>query len=135
MEGFHFRKATQALAHFSLRAGGHINYMKALKLIWLSDRLHLMSYGRTITGDAYYAMKLGPVAVGTKDLIKRNSSPEENAYLARFVSEPDEFVIRLVEQPDPDVFSRSDIKALDTIWDFYGKFGKYDLSKKSHNFP
>ena len=56
-----YKKATQALNFFALKKDGKINKMKAIKLIYLADRLHLRKYGRPIVGDIYWAMKLGPV--------------------------------------------------------------------------
>src|SRR5438309_84841 len=65
---FSHRKATQALNFFAQRAGGSINKMKALKLVYFADRYHLRKYGRPVVGDEYLAMNYGPVASGTKDL-------------------------------------------------------------------
>jgi len=48
MVGFNHKKAVQTLAYFAQKEGGVINKMKAFKLIWLSDRLHLRKYGRPI---------------------------------------------------------------------------------------
>ena len=40
MNEFNHRKAVQALNFFSLKNGGKIEKMKAIKLLWLSDRVH-----------------------------------------------------------------------------------------------
>ena len=71
---FSHRKATQALNFFAQRAGGSINKMKALKLVYFADRYHLRKYGRPVVGDEYLAMNYGPVASGTKDLWARGAS-------------------------------------------------------------
>lgn len=52
------------------QAGGHINKLKALKLVYFADRYHLWKYGRPITNDEYFAMNFGLVASATKDLAK-----------------------------------------------------------------
>jgi Protein of unknown function (DUF4065) len=39
------------------------------KLLFLADKLHLLRYGRPITGDAYYAMKLGPVPTNVLNVL------------------------------------------------------------------
>ncbi len=62
---FSHRKATQALNFFAAKAGGKINKMKALKLVFFADRYHLRKYGRPVVGDEYLAMNYGPVASGT----------------------------------------------------------------------
>ena len=71
---FSHKKATQALNFFARAAGGKINKMKALKLIYFEDRYHLRSYGRPITNDTYFAMKFGPVASACKDLLNENEA-------------------------------------------------------------
>ncbi|MCW7083120.1 Panacea domain-containing protein [Escherichia coli] len=40
------------------------------KILYYADRFHLESFGRLITGDHYNAMKDGPVASNTYDIIK-----------------------------------------------------------------
>lgn len=47
-----------------------MNFMKAYKLIWLADRYHLRNYGRTITGDRYFAMQRGLVPSDTKNIVE-----------------------------------------------------------------
>ena len=42
--------------------------MKAIKLVWMADRLHLREYGRPITNDDYVAMKFGPVGSVTRNI-------------------------------------------------------------------
>src|SRR5882724_2767190 len=75
---FSHRKATQALNFFARKAGGRINKMKALKLVYFADRYHLRKYGRPVVGDEYLAMNYGPVASGTKDLAKRKHATRRN---------------------------------------------------------
>ena len=51
------RKIIQALTYIAYQQPGHkINSMKAYKLLWLADRYHLRQYGRTITGDTFFAL-------------------------------------------------------------------------------
>ena len=68
MVGFNYKKAVYTLAYFALKEGGAINKMKAFKLIWLSDRLHLRKYGRPILNDVYFALPMGPIPSNTKDI-------------------------------------------------------------------
>jgi len=43
--------------------------LKASKLLYLADRLHLITYGKMITGDTYYALEKGPVPSISLDII------------------------------------------------------------------
>jgi len=70
---FDCRKTTQALNYFAIKAGGTINRMKAIKLVYLADRYHLRKYCRLITNDIYFAMDNGPVASGVKDIAEQSN--------------------------------------------------------------
>jgi len=72
---FSHRKATEALNFFAIKAGGRINKMKALKLVFFADRYHFRQYGRPVTNDEYIAMEYGPVPSGCKDLAEMSGFP------------------------------------------------------------
>src|SRR3990167_7093267 len=86
-----YKKATQALNFFAQKKDGKINKMKAIKLIYLADRLHLRKYGRPIVGDAYWAMKLGPVGSRTKRVAELDTMPDEAyVYAKKYIRPIDE---------------------------------------------
>ena len=60
--------------------------MKAIKLIYLADRLHLRKYGRPIIGDMYWAMKLGPVGSLAKRVAELTDMPEDALLYAKNIS-------------------------------------------------
>lgn len=136
MRGFNYRKTVQALNYFAELSGGELNKMKALKLIWLSDKLHLLLHGRPITGDCYYAMKNGPVASFTKDILEQNSislSEEELAYTADFIFSVG-YDFRSRAAGDKKVFSKTDLSVLDSVFNAYSRFDQFELSDISHEF-
>lgn len=138
MRGFNYKKATQSLNFFSIKEGGTINKMKSIKLVWLADRLHLRTHARTITGDSYFAMKNGPVPSSTRDILEQNDialSDDELQYSAQFISITDKFTFSSKENIDTNVFSQTDLEALDAISNLYGKYTKYKLRDLSHEFP
>jgi uncharacterized phage-associated protein len=53
-------KLGQALA-FLAQGIGDLTKLKAAKLLYFADKLHLVRYGRPITGDRYYCLDHGPV--------------------------------------------------------------------------
>jgi uncharacterized phage-associated protein len=135
---FSHRKATQALNFFARKAGGRINKMKALKLVYFADRYHLRKYARPVVGDEYLAMNYGPVASGTKDLAEMSDflGTEEARYAKRFI-EPSETGIRFTSlaSVDEKVFSASDREALAFAWDRFGRAAEFNLSKLTHRYP
>jgi uncharacterized phage-associated protein len=135
---FSHRKATQALNFFARKAGGHINKMKALKLVYFADRYHLRKYGRPVVGDEYLAMNYGPVASGTKDLAEMSDflGEEEARYAKKFIR-PSETgrAFSSVSEMDEKVFSESDREALTFAWSRFGRVDKFALSKLTHRYP
>lgn len=81
---FNEKKAIQIAAVFVKRVGV-INYVKLIKLMYLSDRKALLNWERPITGDSYLSMNKGPVLSRTLNLIKENQ-PSESLW-AEFITE------------------------------------------------
>src|SRR5712692_6685551 len=125
---FSHRKATQALNFFARRAGGTINKMKALKLVFLADRYHLRKYGRPITNDEYFALEYGPIASGAKDLAEMSDflGADERGYARRFIR-PAKTALTYssLAEVDEKVLSESDREALDYAWQKFGRVEKY----------
>jgi uncharacterized phage-associated protein len=137
---FDYKKAVQTLNFFALKEGGKIDKLKALKLVWLADRYHLRNFGRPIINDTYFAMEYGPVASSVKDLasfcyLSDSEDNYEKIYLEEFLKKADEYGIESVKGIDKQVFSKTDIEVLDTIYSEYGKIKPFDLAKISHKFP
>ncbi len=122
MDRFSKEKAIQAINFFVEKEGGKCNYMKVIKLISLSDRLHLQKYGRTITGDKYYAMKHGMVPSTTLDISKVNS--------------PGNWEVGIIDKIDRKQFSKTDLEILEAIYKEYGHLDQFQLRDDiSHRLP
>ncbi len=133
-----YKKVTQALNFLARKKDGRINKMKAIKLIYLADRLHLRKYGRPIVGDVYWAMKLGPVGSRAKNVAELSNIPDNVlSYAKRYVRPIDEkkHHIESLRETDHDVFSKTDIDCLETV---YGKFAdkdQFELKDMTHQYP
>jgi len=134
-----YEKATQALNFMATKDGGRISKLKAIKLIFLADRYHLRKYGRPVVGDQYFAMEHGPVPSVTKDLADKSRylSDREKEYAERFIETDDDKRLTLssVEDVDQDVFSDSDIEALNFVWKGYGSLEQWALKNITHAYP
>lgn len=140
MSQFNYKKAIQALNVLAIKEGGSINKMKAIKLIWLADRLHLRKYGRPIISDNYYAMKFGPVPSHTKNIIDKNedyTSDEELIYRDIYIEKDPNCKHSFISKNKPElsVFSKTDIEAILKVYDEFGEKNQFDLSTLSHHFP
>lgn len=131
---FNLEKFVNALAYFAQQGVRDLTKLKAVKLLYFADRYHLFHYGRPITGDRYVAMDLGPVPEDSFQLISRLIEPAEvddpSRERARQTLDVDRGfmhryqypVLRARTNPDLDVFSESEIEALDaTVKEFGSK--------------
>jgi uncharacterized phage-associated protein len=132
-----YEKCTQALNFFAYKAGGQINKMKALKLVFFADRYHVRKYGRLLTNDSYVAMEHGPVPSKTKDIAESNDYLEEaiKEYSQEFVDPINNLVICSINTVDENVFSESDLEALNFAWDTFGHLDQFQLRDITHYYP
>jgi uncharacterized phage-associated protein len=132
-------KAVQALNFFARKSGDNrVNKMKALKLVFFADRYHLRRYGRPIVGDRYVAMLNGPVPSLAKDLAESTEylAVCDKEYADRFLSRTTGNLTVISLAPvDEDVFSDSDLEALDFAWTVFGGFGEFELRDITHAYP
>jgi uncharacterized phage-associated protein len=141
---FSLDKFTNALAYFAWKGVKDLTKLKAVKLLYLADRYHLLRYGRPVVGDRYIAMDLGPVPEDAFQLISRLIEPAEvddperaqalerlevyRGFMRRY-SYP---VLRARSAPDLSVFSESDLEALDATLKEYGSKPARSLVDLTH---
>lgn len=133
-----YKKSTQALNLLARKKDGKINKMKAIKLIFLADRLHLRKYGRPIIGDMYWAMKLGPVGSLTKNVAELSSISEEAlAYVKKYIKPIDEKkqILASLKQEDLSVFSKTDIECIESVYNKFSDKDQFELADITHEFP
>lgn len=133
-----YKKATQALNFFAQKKGGKINKMKAMKLIYFADRLHLRKYGRPIVGDEYWAMKLGPVGTHTKNIAElADGAKEALAYARKYLKVVDEKKQTYVSQKptELDLFSDSDLECLEAVYTTFSDKDQFELAELTHFMP
>lgn len=133
-----YKKATQALNLLARKKDGKINKMKAIKLIFLADRLHLRKYGRPIVGDMYWAMKLGPVGSLTKNIAELSSISEEALIYAKKYIKPadnNKRTIISLKQEDLSVFSKTDIECMESVYKEFSDKDQFELAEITHEYP
>ena len=132
-----YKKATQALNFLARKKDGTINKMKAIKLIFLADRLHLRKYGRPVIGDMYWAMKLGPVGSKTKRAAELDLPDDVLLYTKKYIKPTDDKKQSLVsiKEPDLEVFSKTDLECLETVYHTFSDKDQFELAELTHKYP
>jgi uncharacterized phage-associated protein len=143
---FTFRpeKAIAAISFLVERQLPDLTKGKVDKLLFLADKLHLVRYGRTITGDWYAALQHGPVPSHTDNLLDAlegdvRGYPElaalsQYVYLDRSFLHPrmlSRGACGLIEQQ----LSESDVEVLTRIVDLFGNRSFTELRGITHELP
>lgn len=141
---FDRERTIAALVYLASRGIPRLDKYKICKMFFLSDKLHLVRYGRPITGDTYYALDWGPVPSGTlhalndedplAELIAKHFKATSSKYprysLRRTTSTKSE-AGKLIKQ----FLSESDIEILDEIIERHGSKSFDELYKITHATP
>ena len=132
---FNEKKATQAAALFIRLAGNRLNYMVLIKYLYLADRKALTTWGRLITNDRFYSMKLGPVLSNVLDLINEERMPDEDSYWYRFISSPSDYKVTLNEDPGIGKLSIAEEELIRETFEKYRKYQdkQFDFAKVLHD--
>lgn len=135
---FQERKAAQVAAFFIFKAGGSLEVLKLMKLMYLAERDSLERFGESITGDAFVSMPHGPVLSITLDHIN-HFVPSQNGGWNSWVSDKagnkvalkDPSMLR--DENDLQALSEADLQSLQHIWQEYGHRSAWDLREMTHN--
>jgi uncharacterized phage-associated protein len=140
---FSYTKLRDVLSFLASKVGP-LDSLKAAKLIYFADRMHLLKYGTPITGDYYVHREHGPIPSKSLDLIRdflcqdgdRNYAPKEE--LSRLAKRFD--IGRVGKYPAliikkeyaPQSLSPSEIEALTGTVTTLGKYSGWYLRTLSH---
>ena len=131
------RKIVEALVYLAIQRPG-IGVFHANKTLFFADRAHLLRYGRTITGDIYYAMDDGPVPTNAYDIARNRDrfvTADVLAYAAAKLSLDDSgshVQITAKDNFDDSEFSQTDIECLQAAIDTYADMEFLDLWRLAH---
>lgn len=107
---------------------------KICKLLFFADKEHLLKYGTTITGDAYYRLDHGPIPTYGLDLL-RGKGQLPDLELTRSYLEVKGIVVKPKRRPNMGVFSKSEIATLEQIMRLLGSMSADSLEHMSHQEP
>jgi uncharacterized phage-associated protein len=136
-------RALAAIVYVASKNPKNLDVYKMCKLIFLGDKLHLVRFGRPITGDDMRAMDYGPVPSVVydwmKDLVAGNGEDERVRMLSDHLAIDTRYEHPHFSCSKPidfeDYLSRSDIDALDEIVTLHGAKGFEELKVLTHAMP
>jgi len=130
-------KATVQAIHFLLKNFGETNKLRLLKLIYFADKRHLIFGGRTITGDTYLAMKMGPAGSTTLNVLRKDErfDTDQLSYINQYVQVKNNKCKYVSPDMIYDQLSESDQKTLIKIGELFKSWSKDRLINWTHKYP
>ncbi len=128
-------KAVESIAYVADRTPIPDIY-HVLKILYFADKYHLEKFGRFISGDTHVAMKSGPVPSSAYDIIKDvrgDGSVCVADHAKHVIAVGAEHRINVLRDVQTDLFSNSDIEALDSSIADYGHMTFGQLKNASHD--
>ena len=113
--GFDFRpeKFASATAYLAERKP-EVTKKELCKLLYFADKRHLLRYGRTITGDKYFALEQGPIPSNELDALN-GKGKAENINAVKQYGQLRGWTFKLEHPADLRALSKSDLIVLDEI--------------------
>jgi len=113
---------------------------EALKLLYFADKMHLSKYGCMATGDRYVAMKFGPVASNTYNLMKA-ARGDRNYWIHPTFYElvkdgltiNDGKTLHALREPNYDLLTDADVECLGNAIRLYGDMSFTERTDISHD--
>lgn len=130
---FNIGKATETACLFLERAGGRMNIMKLVKLMYLLDRLSLDRRGIPVVGGDYLSMRNGPVTSEVLDLINDGRLYHEpDSSWDECISDRENHEVALRRTLEREQVSDAEVKLLDEVWGTHGAQGQWQLVDWCH---
>ena len=138
------QRTLAAVAYIASKNPPNFDKYRVCKLIFLSDKRHLVRYGRPITGDTYYALDWGPVPSVTLAALSNNHPlanelrgvlEKERASKGKPRPKNPRFRLRPKKRPWLEFLSKSDLNVLDEIVEEYGSKTFDELYQITHALP
>ena len=126
-------KATQVASHLLTLSDGSQSLLKLIKLVHFADRLALVTFGKTITVDRFYALEHGMVVSSTYDCIK--ASPEDVPVWSKHILPKEGNIIRVGRPAEPANLSDAEMEVLEKTYRKYGHLSVSAIRKASHDLP
>jgi uncharacterized phage-associated protein len=128
-------KATQAAARMLRHAGGRMEYLRLIKLLYLSERESLVRLGSPLTYDACWSLPYGPILSATLDRVNQQQL-YRGGYWDRYIAPKDHYHVALRPGEVPnDHLSSAEEALIDRVLAEYGHLPQWKLVELTHTLP
>ena len=128
-------KATALACRFLELAGGELEDLKLMKLMYLAEREAIRLRNVGITGDRMVSMKNGPVLKHTLDRLTPLDQIDPGGVWREYIEIPSKWEVRLKRPFPPEkALSRGELTIADEIWKGHGNKSKWQLVELTHTF-
>ncbi len=111
---FDIEKTIAAVTFLIEREGGEVDMFLSLKMLYLADKQSLINWGKTITGDSFYALPKGPVLTQVYNLFKGTGPREDQERWDSYFSERVNNAIHLIKDTDFGILSEREMEMLES---------------------
>lgn len=131
--GYRPRKCAQIAALFVRAAGGRIDKLKLIKLLYLVERRSIELRCRPMFYDQYYSLKDGPICSNALNGINGRSDEDAWGSYIRREGDRNVFLARELGDNDADELSDSDVEIIRSIWLDFGSMPTTTLRRWTHS--
>jgi uncharacterized phage-associated protein len=135
---FDYEKTIQLLAYIQKKANT-TDKLALIKLLFFADRMHLRRYSSLISHDVYYALKNGPAASKTLNVLNHSNYLESDVFktktklLAKIqLLNSNE---RIIKETSTTCLTEEEKKVVDNIVEIFGNFPVNTLIDITHDYP
>lgn len=127
-------KAIQAMGYLLRSLGRSIDKAKLMKLLYIADRAHFLTWDHPITGDKLVAMPKGPVPSNSLNLLNRDFARQWDAAIDAHLGLENHEVL-LKSDPGISRLDRDEKATLDAVLKEHGHKRTWSLVEETHKYP
>lgn len=136
------KKAAQLIAYLIHKSGEKsLDFLKSVKLVYLSDRESVTRYGFPILDEQRYSLPHGPINSETMDRMNgafndETEAKEWSAILSDRADNKIGLTVERISRENLDELSDADIECADAVWAKFGHMSPLTLRQWTHdNLP
>ncbi|MEY2804329.1 MAG: hypothetical protein RL657_1665 [Pseudomonadota bacterium] len=130
------KRSAQATAYMLYLAGGRLEILKLMKLLYLAERKFYELHGEPLTGDVPFSMKNGPVLSSIFDRLKKTENLNDT-WRTWIIGRSGHEIQLKSAWSDPckelGALSKADLEVMDMVWLEFGHCKAQELVHYTHD--